>query len=375
MPFQPPPSKATMIIKAEPPPEVAHELALLQENALITPEAARALTVASANLTTMKRVSTGVGQRHFNKIDTLLSVRKPTPVSEAREVLAALGQTWESLAGDFHRYRKLHYQAKLLRAKLNKTKNGVLATLEGMDADDRAIAEAQAALDQASIDEIEAEVAKGHGALKIALEQATAASTKYAAICTAAGKDPNAGGFTEDDFLIEETDYYLKSAFWHASQSFREVDMRGKWDRPTAEPTNRRDAHALKYGGLMTNGTHTEGFRKFSRIQVETEVKLYLEGMGIPWPVMQTELNKMLESQEMMEVIHNGKGQDLSAEKETRYHQWLDRMVVKYRDGALGMLKQHGPGRLQRIAKILTPTDSEQGKGDTKAVNRTSVIE
>ena len=298
MPFQPPPPKRTVTVRAEPPPEMARELTLLQENALITPEAAKALTVASANLQVMKRVSTGVGHRHFNKIDTLLAVRKPTPVSEAREVLASLNGTWENVAGDYHKYRKLHFQAKLMRAKLNKSKNAVLADLAELTLDDRDIAEAQAALDQASIDEIEAEVAKGHGALKIALEQATAASAKYALICQAAGKDPAAGGFTEDDFLGEECDYYLKSAFWHVSQNFRETDMRGKWARPTKPATNARDEHALKYGGTMTDGTSTEGYRKFSKIQADTEVKLYLEGIGVAWPQVQMELNKMLASQE-----------------------------------------------------------------------------
>lgn len=334
-----------MIIKAEPPPEVAHELALLQENALITPEAARALTVASANLTTMKRVSTGVGQRHFNKIDTLLSVRKPTPVSEAREVLATLGQTWESLAGDFHKYRKLHYQAKLLRAKLNKTKNGVLGALEGMDADDRAIAEAQAALDQASIDEIEAEVAMGHGALKIALEQATAASTKYAAICTAAGKDPNAGGFTEDDFLTEEADYYLKSAFWHASLVMNVVEF----------------------------GDPKHPIPPVKKVRMAQEVRLYFEGMDVTWVMVQQELGKLYESNYNLALLNGSR--DMEAEKQTRFHQWLDRMVEKYRTQALAALKQHGPGRLKRLAELLDPKDKSAMRPGKEAIERDRIDE
>lgn len=321
MPFQPPP-KSVVVVRAVPlPVEMQHELALLQENALITPEAAKALTVASANLGIMKRVSTGVGQRHFNKIDTLLAVRKPTPVSEAREVLATMNGTWENLAGDFHKYRKLHYQAKLMRAKLNKTKNAVLADLAEITSDDRDIAEAQAALDQASIDEIEAEVAKGHGALKIALEQATAASTKYQAICHAAGKE----SFTEDDFLADECDYYLKSAFWHVSKNFTEVAGAG-----------------------------------WTRAKASEEIRLYLEGMGVSWLMVQGELKNLQMTAGGVHDAHPGR--DNETEVKARFNQWLDRVTEKYRGGALAALKQHGPGRLKRIAALLNP----DGKADMK---------
>lgn len=345
-----------------PVPELHRELTMLQESSLITAEQQRALVQASGGLQRMQATSTPVGKRHFNRIDTLLAVRAPTPVSQAREALATLGEVWDGLSGDFHRYREMYFEVKLRKAKLAKRRKEI----GGLDGDDATIAEAEAHLEQARIDALEATMAKGHATLQAAMTTATAASQKYALICKAAGKEE----FTDDDFLAEEVDHTLKSAFWHASQQFRETDTRDKWDRPTFVAKTRADEHALKYGGRLSDGSYTSGYKKTARIDIETEVKLYFESMGVSWPEVARELSERLASAEGSAMFKN-----TQAENETRYHQWLERMAVKYRPRALEQIRQHGRSRLDRVAKLLSPTDSEKGQSDIGTTNRASVIE
>ena len=53
-------------------------------------------------------------------------VARPTAASVmadqryARQVLSNLATTWESMSGDFHKFRELYYEARLRRAKANQ---------------------------------------------------------------------------------------------------------------------------------------------------------------------------------------------------------------------------------------------------------------
>ena len=320
-----------------PAPELHRELTMLQESQLITAEQQRALVAASGGLQRMQATSTPVGKRHFNRIDTLLAVRAPTPVSQAREALATLGEVWEGLSGDFHRYREMYFEVKLRKAKLAKRRKEMV----GQDDDDATIAEAEMQLEQARIDAMEATMAKGHATLQAAMTTATAASQKYALICKAAGKEE----FTDDDFLAEEVEHLLKSAFWHVSTNYRRVEL-------GSEPRNKRP--------------HTVA-------RTTQEIRLYLEGLGISWDVVAKELGILDANMGGIDAIHAGR--DNAAEKQARFYQWLDRMAATYKPQALASVREHGRARLERISALLNPKDEGPFTAHGKQLERMSLEE
>ena len=171
-----------IIVQAE---VVSKELSILVDSKLMTVDAQQKLAVAVATAQTMKVSSTPVGQRHFNKIDTMLSLKNPTPAGQARECLAVVDGLWASVRGDFHRFREMHLQVKVLKARLNKRRKEIAGF---DDEDDRTIAEAECNLDQAKIDTMEAELNANVGKFQNVLAKATAQSDRYALICKQAGK-------------------------------------------------------------------------------------------------------------------------------------------------------------------------------------------
>lgn len=338
---------------------VGRELATFVETGLMTVDQQKALTVATQNLQVMKQVSTPAAGRHFNRIDTMLAVRMPSPVSQAREVLSTLATTWESMSGDFHKFRELYYEARLRRAKANQKRK--LLDDPDLTEDDRTILSAELDLEGAKIDKIEAEVGKGQAALQGQVAKATAASDQYAALLTSSGK----AEFTEDDFRAEETDYYLQSAWWHASQVFSVADMRNKWNRPKGEATHPDQDAARK-----------REERLYRRVNVKHEIVLYFQGLGISQPEIEAELAALLGQRESFDMANETMSGNSNPQSFAGHFEgWIKRTALKYRDRAVTAIGKDYD-RIKRIAAIIDPGQEDKGSGgDVKDLGRRGMTE
>lgn len=315
----------------------------LGQTDLITQDQAENLALATRDMAGFAKVGTPVGARHLGSVDTMLSVTQPTAVGKAREVLHELGEHWNQLKPDFHKYRKIYFEAKLLRAELAKLQKQI-DTCD--DAEDRAILEARYQLQLARVEEMESQVADGHQQLKDELEEATACSEKYQAIL----KDAKKKEFTPEEFLEEELEHYLKSAFWHAGQVFvvKEVVIA---DTPFGKQVN-----------------------QFVRMQ--KEVLVYFEGLGITPKELHEEflaLNDMRTlHMQMNPVIMGGPPQSFRP----YFEGWIQRTTQKYLPYVKDVVAERGIKHLQRIMQLLEPTTDDQGQeGPGDLVDRGSVFE
>jgi hypothetical protein len=384
-PITPPIADVTLAKPGEGPAE--RQLAALASTGLINPEQQRALSVATTNLDVMKRVATNPGERHFGRIDLMMSVKAPTPIAQAREVLSELNAAWEGMSTDFHHFRKLFFKGKAALARLAGKKRQAAALRarieagegDAADLEDQAIIlDAECEYDQAEIDELQHDVAVGQAKLQTKLTQANAQSTAYALICSAAGKE----SFTEDDFLQEELDYYLKAAWWCASEQYKEMDIRdeserAKRDERWAQVEREDGKRAAAFGKKqeMRRDGH-------SRIQLSKEVRLFFEGMSVDQATVAKEIKGLLAQREGFAVFERssigGMGSPNGYAPQDfmpNFLSWLDRMVVAYRGQAMAAYKTQGRERLKRLAALLDPADKEYGVGDKEAQKRESSIE
>jgi hypothetical protein len=346
------------------------ELAALVETNLITAEQQRTLSIATTNLAKMKSVSSPAAARRFSKIDTMIAVRGNSPVAQARECLAGLGAEWEGLTGEFHKFRKMHLEAKLLRAKLNKKAKAVT---DITDDDDRAIAEAEIAVEDAAAAELEALVARGAQALQERIGKATKQSERYALICKQAGKEE----FTDADFRAEEVDYYLKTAFWHAAQIYEAVDTRSKWMRdyggdgskvgPPPDDLGRDDM--MEYEGKQRREA-----KKHMRIMIKSEALLYFQAMGITEEDVKGQIRRLFEVREGfdMSTAPLDQGRDFTP----YFESWLANAVAVHRSRAMSAIDAGGVDRLKRIGDLLDPGEKDGGgRGTMKNMDRGSNIQ
>lgn len=367
------------------------QLAALASTGLISPEQRKALTVATTNLDVMRKVATNPGERHFGRIDLMIAVKAPTPIAQAREILSELSKAWEGMSADFHHFRKLFFKGKAALAKLAGKKSRAAALRARVEAgegdagelEQQALEiEAEIDYDQAEIDELQHDVEVGQAKLQGKLTEANAQSKAYALICSAAGKDPEAGGFTEDDFLQEELDYYLKAAWWCASEQYQEVDIRDADDRAKRDERwasieraeGRKAASFGKKAEMRRDG--------YSRIQIGKEVRLFFEGMGVSQEVVKKEVQGLLASREAFGVFERssigGRGSVAGYAPQDfmpNFLSWLDRMVNTYRSQAMAAYKTQGRERLKRLAALLDPSDKDAGVGDKEAQKRESSLE
>ena len=331
---------------------VSKELTIFVEHKVLSPADSVKLSAAVAVATTMKSVSTPVGQRHFGKIDALISLKNPTPAGQARECLSVLDRMWGTLRVDFHKFRQMHLKAQVMKARLAKRAKAAAG-------DD--IEEAECALEQAEIDALESELSVHLPEFQGALTQATAQADRYAAICTKAGKE----NFTDEDFRDEEATYLIKSAWWHACQVFKAFDRRDKWERAKTK----------------SDGTRAGDFkeereaRKFLSLDVPEEVLIYFSGLGISEAEVKQEVAD-LEGQrgifERNQVLSEGARQPFRP----YFEAWLVRMAAKYKDRALEVAKTTGMEQLRRINQLVTPTDHDEGgPGDVGARPRNSMFQ
>ena len=338
---------------------VSKELTIFVEHKVLSPADSVKLSAAVAVATTMKSVSTPVGQRHFGKIDALISLKNPTPAGQARECLSVLDRMWGTLRVDFHKFRQMHLKAQVMKARLAKRAKAAAG-------DD--IEEAECALEQAEIDALESELSVHLPEFQGALTQATAQADRYAAICTKAGKE----NFTDEDFRDEEATYLIKSAWWHACQVFKSFDRRNKYERAKSEARAK-----AKAGGndALADQLAAQAAAPFISTDVPEEVLIYFSGLGISEAEVKQEVAD-LEGQrgifERNQVLSEGARQPFRP----YFEAWLVRMAAKYKDRALEVAKTTGMEQLRRINQLVTPTDHDEGgPGDVGARPRNSMFQ
>lgn len=321
------------------------DLSVLVETGLMSPETKQALTVATRNLDALKSSATKPGQRHFHKIDTMIAVRKPSPIAKARECLANLEGVWDGLRKDFHKYRKLFLTMKLKRAELARLKKQVETEEDDVE---RGILEAQYNLELAAIEEMESEVVYGEQLIKSQIDKATDQSRRYEGILKESGKE----SFTEKDFHEEEMAYYIKSAFWHAARVFTVVET---------------DIESIT--GEMAGG------KKIQKIKMDEEVYLYFGSLGID----QTEVRKDVGDLKAMHESHQvANGPGFIGSFADHIDGWLERMVQKYMPRIRERVDKDGFDRLKRIAGIINPDSADAGTPNSRFdqnVDRDSIFQ
>ena len=342
-------------------PSLENALSTLVESKMVTVEQQKALTVAASNQQLMKHVSTPIGQRYFDRIDTQLAVRNPSPTSKARELLSEFGSAWDGVMKDFHHFRKLFFEARLKRAHLAKKKSE--AEKANLPEYDIAILQAEIELEEANLAAIEAEVASGEAKMKAELQKAVGASTRYAALCKAEGK----AEFTEADFKAEEVDYFLKSAWWYAAQVFTTYDSRDQWARPQDAPKSRAEA-----------AEQLRKAKEHRQLRIKHEVKLFFSNLGISEQTVDQELRGLLKMREAYDFStrNNGEYQPPATAFAEHFDSWVARTAAKYRGAAGSAIEQHGTHFLQRISKLLNPNVDDAGKpGDVGEMRRSTMTD
>lgn len=335
---------------------IAQDITMLSESGLITQEAKQQLVTAAAAIPAMRDASTPVGKRHFARIDTFLSIRNPSPVDRARDVLTTLDTLWSGASSEFHRLREMAFDIKLRQARLNiKLKR----LPEGED--ERIVTQAECELEQAQIDRLKATFAEGQGKIQGVIAKATAQAQRYALLCREGG----VVAFTADDFILDEVKYLIKTAFWHAGQNFRTVDGRDKW-------TKKRDE-----AGLQDN--RQDDFKRMMKargnmsVRVSMDVGMYFECLGITKDEVRKELAGIEEQRHQLSRAYEGHPNPPSFYD--YFEAWLTKMENTYKDRVLASIQKHGPDRLKRMQQIITPTTDDQGKTPGTTLERGSLTE
>jgi hypothetical protein len=301
----------------------AKELIAMTKAGLLPAEIQQTLIVATSNLADMREVATPVGERHFNTIDTTLSVRHSTPVSKARECLTQLGEAYDLVRTDYHKFRKIFLEVNLAKAKIKKME----LELEGQKGVDVEILEAEILLEHAKIEELESEVSYGERQLKTTIAKATTHAENYEAILKDSGKE----SFTKDEFEAEEFKYYARSAWYHASIVFN-----------------------------MNIIVTSPGATPIPKLDMGDEVVLYFEGLGITRAEIEKELGALSAQRLNFDLAHGGTH---AQSFEDHFNGWLDRTVEKYLKRIEAAARSGGIERVQRISKLIDPNETTEVEG------------
>jgi hypothetical protein len=307
---------------------MSNDLVLFTQSGLISAEAQEKLAVATIAVSTMKTAGAlPTGERHFSRADSLLSVRNPSPASQARDVLQALDNVWSGASTEFHRYRKMFFDVKLKTAKLSlKRKKPPL------DPDEMTVFEAECEADQAEIDALQTALAEGQAKIKGTLDKAADLSGKYALL----------GHFSADDFMREEVVYLIKTAWWHVGQTFQKISR-----------VIEREKHI--------------SFR------VGHDVGVYFEALGI----FPAEVKKELEDiARQKEAFDQGYAMHPNPPSFMPYFEsWLNQVSERYTSRVMDTVKKHGPEKLKRIQSVIKPTDADGGTTSGTVEKRGSFFE
>lgn len=334
------------------------DLTLLTESGLLSAENQKALTLASASIPAMRDASTPVGERHFARTDSVLAIRSQSPIDQARDVLSSLDKLWSGASGEFHRLRQIHFEIKLRQVRINSTKK----KMDKLNGDDLEIAEAEVALSEAEMDGLIASVSQGQDKLQGVITKAVAQSQRYTELCVAAG----VASFTADDFMRDEVSYLIKTAFWHAGQTFSTVDGRDKWERLKAEGKKPPKTRGEEFGRVLKAREHMS-------VRVSMETGMWFEALGISKAEVTAELKDIEQQKFQFDRGYAGNPDPPSFFE--YFEVWLKQLAIKYAGRVLAAVKTHGPDRLKRLQSIITPVETDVGKGGGSQMERGSMFE
>lgn len=307
---------------------MSNDLTLFTQSGLISTEAQEKLTVATQAVSVMKTAGAlPTGERHFSRADSILSVRNPSPVAQARDVLSALDNVWSGASTEFHRYRKMFFDVKLKTAKLSLKRKKPPS-----DPDEMLVFEAECEADQAEIDSLQTQLAEGQAKIQGTLDKASELSGKYALL----------GNFSADDFMREEVVYLIKTAWWHAGQTFQKISR-----------VIEREKHI--------------SFR------VGHDVGVYFEALGIFPGEVKKELEDIAQQKDAFDRGYNMHPNPPSFLP--YFESWLKQVAERYTSRVMDTVKKHGPEKLKRIQSIIKPTDADVGKPSGTIEKRGSFFE
>lgn len=331
----------------------AREISTLVQAGFLTEVQQRQLSTAVGSARVMSTVATPNANRLMPKITTLLDVRLDTPISRAREVLAGIGEQWTELRADFHRYRKMGAELKVLRTKAE--------ALMGSQ-DPVQVAEAELMLVEA--DELEANLEAGVAKFQAAVDRLGQMSERYERICISAGKQE----FTEADFREEEIRHTVLTLVWHAAQTGSHVDIRDKHTRREREEAFTRMSQS---SARRADFQAREEQIKYAKVVVPSDARRCLAELGVLPQDIERDVGELL----AMRHAHGLLGPRVDS-FEPKFESWLQRTAEKYLPAARSAISAHGTERLHRIMKLLNPDQADRGTERSGArVERGGVVE
>jgi hypothetical protein len=291
-------------------------LILCNEQGIVTTEAQKKISTAVAAAASMPNIT-----RSFDRVDQILDVRLPSPVRQARAALSSLQQVWSGATDKFHAFRQQAFEVRLLQARLNKKRKH-----QPDDPDDALIWEAECGSDQAKIDALIATIAAHRGEVEQIVSKATYYAEQYARLGTS---------MTADDFMRDDAEYLVQTAFWHAAKTFSLISP-GKADRTASQKW--RDAV----------------------VRTPAEVRTYFQALGISGPEGNELLKDLADQKRTYDLAYQLNGQ--SAEPFPYDTVWIKRCSEKFTSRVLAAMKDNGPEWAARIQKLIDPAAPERGK-------------
>lgn len=337
-----PKQKVPTSLRLKPESDRSTDLAFIEQMDLLSPDQVTALSTAVEGSQQLLGKVTPLQDRHFNKIGKMLSIQsKPGSSSRLLGTLADFNEVFQKFTPDLHKYRKLYFQAMLKQAEMEK----LLKQIEECeDPTEVKVMQAQAMLLQAEVDELQSQVEEGYRNLKDQLEEATECGERYQRLLKESGRQE----LTKEEIEEEELLHYLKAAFWHAGQVF-----------------------VIKEVQIDPRGSLVQQY-----MTLQKEVIMYFEAVGITLTELDQEfmgLNTMRENHLKVNPPTQGGRPPSFA---PYFESWLEATAKRYLPRIKEAVAQDGRRNLERIAKMIAPTEEDKGgAGPGEEVERTSIFD
>lgn len=171
-------------------------------NSLVTsmPEHTQMLQIIQQSLPEIKRGTSLFCKTQSQFMDNMLTVSHPTPLRNARQILAEINQTTEALKEAHLKQKKLEIELKIKQRELESEKDYLKQDLLNLE-----------------IMEIVTKIDSSEGYISGAIRKITNYTEQYNSILAKHGKQ----NFNEEDFENEEEEYHIKKAFDQALTAAR----------------------------------------------------------------------------------------------------------------------------------------------------------
>lgn len=290
-------------------------LILCTEQGIVTADTQRKISTAVSAASQMPIVP-----RAHSQMDRTLDVRLPSTVRQARAALSSLQGVWAGATDKFHAFRQQAFEVRLMQARLNKKKKH-----PPEDPDDVLIWEAECASDQAKIDATTATISAHRGEVEQIVSKATYYAEQYAKLGTS---------MTADDFMRDDAEYLVQSAFWHAAKTFSLISP-GREER-----------------------TASQKWRE-SVVRTPGEVRTLFQALNIGPQEGNDLLKDLADQKRSYDLAYQSNGQ--YAEPFPYDVHWLKRCSEKFSSRVLATMKERGPEWAAGIQKLIDPATPERG--------------